>query len=200
MNLGADDYLTKPFQVDELLAAIAARLRKQANLKVEIIYPTISKNQISQRQSFEKLRLTKRQHTILQLVTQNKPITELANELDVSVDAAELLEDIAIKLNHRLNLNPQLDQTVPNQQDRQLQTTETDSAISIHEERLTPRQREILRLVANGMTTKEIAESLFISVKTVETHRGQLMDRLNIHDLAGLIRYAIRVGLISLDE
>ncbi len=200
MNLGADDYLTKPFQVDELLAAIAARLRKQANLKVEIIYPTISKNQISQRQSSEKLRLTKRQHTILQLVTQNKPITELANELDVSVDAAELLEDIAIRLNHRLNLNPQLDQTVPNQQDRQLQTTETDSAISIHEERLTPRQREILRLVANGMTTKEIAESLFISVKTVETHRGQLMDRLNIHDLAGLIRYAIRVGLISLDE
>jgi len=200
MNLGADDYLTKPFQVSELLAAIAARLRKQANLKVEIIYPTISESQISQRQISEKLRLTKRQHQILQLVTQNKPITELANALDVSVDAAELLEDIAIRLNHRLNLNPQIDEIGTNQKTRQLQTTKTESNIAIHEERLTPRQREILGLVANGMTTKEIAESLFISVKTVETHRGQLMDRLNIHDLAGLIRYAIRVGLISLDE
>ena len=57
-----------------------------------------------------------------------------------------------------------------------------------------------MRLVANGLTTKEIAKSLFISVKTVETHRGQVMQRLNIHDLAGLIRYALRVGLISLDE
>ncbi len=200
MNLGADDYLTKPFQVSELLAAIAARLRKQANIKVKTIYPTISKIQISQRQISEKLRLTKRQHKIMQLVTQNKPITELANELEVSVDAAELLEDIAIRLNHRLNFNPQLDEILSEQQASQSQTSETATATAIHEERLTPRQREILGLVANGMTTKEIAESLFISVKTVETHRGQLMDRLNIHDLAGLIRYAIRVGLISLDE
>jgi len=48
------------------------------------------------------------------------------------------------------------------------------------------------------MTTKEIANSLFISVKTVETHRGQLMERLNIHDLAGLIRYAFRTEIINL--
>ena len=67
-------------------------------------------------------------------------------------------------------------------------------------ERLTLRQREILQLIAEGYTTQEIATLLNISVKTVETHRMQLMDRLDIHDIAGLVRFAIRVGLISLEE
>src|SRR5215471_5172328 len=56
---------------------------------------------------------------------------------------------------------------------------------------LTPRQREILQLVAEGKSTKEIASVLDVSVKTVETHRAQLMERLDIHDVAGLVRYAI---------
>jgi len=64
---------------------------------------------------------------------------------------------------------------------------------------LTLRQREILQLIAEGRTTKEIATILNISLKTVETHRTQLMERLNIHDVAGLVRYAIRIGLISPD-
>jgi len=67
-------------------------------------------------------------------------------------------------------------------------------------ERLTPRQREILRLVAEGNTTQAIAQKLEISIKTVETHRMQLMERLNIHDIAGLVRYAIRVGLVKPEE
>ena len=67
-------------------------------------------------------------------------------------------------------------------------------------ERLTPRQREILQLIAEGRTTKEIAGLLAISVKTVEMHRSQLMERLDIHDVAGLVRYAIRIGLITTDE
>ena len=62
---------------------------------------------------------------------------------------------------------------------------------------LTPRQREILQLVAEGRTTKEIARVLKVSVKTVETHRAQLMDRLDIHDVTGLVRFAIRVGLVQ---
>jgi DNA-binding NarL/FixJ family response regulator len=62
---------------------------------------------------------------------------------------------------------------------------------------LTPRQREILQLVAEGKSTKDIAQLLDLSVKTVETHRGQIMERLGIHDLAGLVRYAIRTGLVS---
>jgi DNA-binding NarL/FixJ family response regulator len=67
-------------------------------------------------------------------------------------------------------------------------------------EMLTPRQREILQLVAEGRTTKEIAAILNISLKTVETHRTQLMERLNIHDVAGLVRYAIRIGLVSSEK
>jgi DNA-binding NarL/FixJ family response regulator len=67
-------------------------------------------------------------------------------------------------------------------------------------DRLTARQREILQLIAEGNTTQEIAQTLNVSVKTIETHRAQLMERLNIHDIAGLVRFAIRVGLISLDD
>jgi DNA-binding NarL/FixJ family response regulator len=66
-------------------------------------------------------------------------------------------------------------------------------------EQLTPRQREILQLIAEGKTTKEIASDLDVSVKTVESHRLQLMERLNIHDVPGLVRYAIRSGLVSSD-
>jgi DNA-binding NarL/FixJ family response regulator len=62
---------------------------------------------------------------------------------------------------------------------------------------LTPRQREILQLIAEGRSTRDIAERLHVSVKTVETHRAQLMDRLGIRDVAGLTRYAIRIGLVA---
>ncbi|HID21268.1 MAG TPA: response regulator transcription factor, partial [Planctomycetaceae bacterium] len=61
-------------------------------------------------------------------------------------------------------------------------------------DRLTPRQREILQLIAEGNSTKQIAQLLHVSVKTVETHRAQLMDRLGIYDVAGLVRFAIRAG------
>jgi DNA-binding NarL/FixJ family response regulator len=61
---------------------------------------------------------------------------------------------------------------------------------------LTARQREVLRLVAGGKSTKEIAFLLNLSVKTVETHRAQIMERLGIRDVAGLVRYALRTGLV----
>lgn len=62
---------------------------------------------------------------------------------------------------------------------------------------LTPRQREVLQLVAEGRSTKEIAFALEVSVKTAETHRAALMDRLDIRDTAGLVIYAVRNGLVS---
>ncbi|HEV8711882.1 MAG TPA: response regulator transcription factor [Candidatus Binatia bacterium] len=65
---------------------------------------------------------------------------------------------------------------------------------------LTPRQREILQLIAEGHSTKEIAAILHLSVKTIETHRMQLMARLDVHDVAGLVRYAIRIGLVMPDK
>jgi len=67
-------------------------------------------------------------------------------------------------------------------------------------DRLTVRQREVLQLVAEGNTSKEIATKLGISVKTAESHRAELMQTLGIHDTAGLVRYAIRVGIVSPDQ
>jgi DNA-binding NarL/FixJ family response regulator len=64
-------------------------------------------------------------------------------------------------------------------------------------QQLTPRQREVLQLVAEGRTAKEIARRLEISVRTAEAHRTQVMEALDIHDVAGLVRYAIRKGLIT---
>lgn len=62
---------------------------------------------------------------------------------------------------------------------------------------LTSRQREVLQLIAEGRTMKEIALALQISVKTAESHRAQLMERLDIHDVTGLVRFAIRAGLVT---
>ncbi|MEP6622111.1 MAG: response regulator transcription factor [bacterium] len=74
-----------------------------------------------------------------------------------------------------------------------------EAAMSVREllEKLSPRQLQVLRLVADGHTTPAIAERLNLSGKTVETHRGEVMKRLGIHDLARLVRYAVRVGLVS---
>lgn len=64
---------------------------------------------------------------------------------------------------------------------------------------LTERQREVLRLIAEGYSTKEIANTLGISAKTVETHKAQIMEKLNIYDTVGLVKFAIKTGLIKLD-
>jgi len=62
---------------------------------------------------------------------------------------------------------------------------------------LTPRQREILQLAAEGHSSKEIAQRLGLSPRTVEAHRAQLMERLDLHDVAGLVRFAVKVGLVT---
>ncbi len=65
---------------------------------------------------------------------------------------------------------------------------------------LTPRQREVLQLVAEGASTREMADRLCLSIKTIESHRAELMRRLDIHDVAGLTRYAIRLGIVQLES
>jgi len=66
--------------------------------------------------------------------------------------------------------------------------------------RLSAREREVLRLLAQGHTGAQIAERLSLSQKTVETYRARLVEKLGIRDLAGLVRFAIEKGLVSLDE
>jgi DNA-binding NarL/FixJ family response regulator len=65
---------------------------------------------------------------------------------------------------------------------------------------LTPRQREVLQLVVQGYSNKDIAGLLEVSIKTVEAHRAQIMETLDLHDLPGLVRFAIRNGLISAEH
>jgi DNA-binding NarL/FixJ family response regulator len=76
--------------------------------------------------------------------------------------------------------------------------TGTEAPAATPEVSLTPRQREVLQLMAQGRTTREIAGLLTVSVKTVETHRAQLMEKTKIRDVAGLVRLAIRMGLAGL--
>lgn len=66
-------------------------------------------------------------------------------------------------------------------------------------DRLTPRQREILQLLAEGKSNKEVARLLDLSVKTIDSHRSQIMARLEIHDITGLVRFAIHNGLVQSD-
>ncbi len=73
------------------------------------------------------------------------------------------------------------------------ETTEGTAALS-------PREREVLQLITEGHSTKEVASSLHLSVKTVETYRRQLMEKLGIYNLAGLVKYAIREGFTALDD
>ena len=84
--------------------------------------------------------------------------------------------------------------------DRYLQRVNNTTERASEPTRLTVRQREILQLIAEGHTTKQIAGLLHLSTKTVETHRSQLMDRLGIRHIAGLVRYAVRTGLVAPDH
>jgi DNA-binding NarL/FixJ family response regulator len=71
------------------------------------------------------------------------------------------------------------------------------AATAAHAELLTARERQILQLVAEGLSSKEIADRLVVSVKTVETHRGRLMEKLDARNVADLVRYAIRQGIVE---
>jgi RNA polymerase sigma factor (sigma-70 family) len=79
---------------------------------------------------------------------------------------------------------------------RKLEGEEVTNAL----ERLSPREREVLRHIAEGASNKDIAATLGISVRTVETHRDSLMKKLGIHSIAGLTRFALRCGLVSDEE
>lgn len=65
---------------------------------------------------------------------------------------------------------------------------------------LSPRQMQVFRLIAEGHTTREIGRRLRVSVKTAETHRTEVMKRLNLHDVVSLVRYAVRVGMVPASE
>ena len=111
-------------------------------------------------------------------------------------DAAPLELELALKavLRGETYLSPAVSRGIVSDYVQRLRADEQPG------DALTPRQREVLQLVAEGHSTKEIARRLDLSVKTVDTHRSQLMKQLDIHEVAGLVRYALRNGLISPDN
>lgn len=102
--------------------------------------------------------------------------------------AEELVQAIQEVSRGKLYLTPGASETVV-----QAYLTKTD----FPSEPLSPRERELLQLIAEGKTTKEAAEYLGVSIKTAESHRTRMMQKLNIHETASLVRYAIRIGLVS---
>jgi DNA-binding NarL/FixJ family response regulator len=102
--------------------------------------------------------------------------------------AADLVQAIREVLRNAVYLSPGISRAVV-----EAYLTKTD----VPTDPLTPREREVLQLVAEGKTTKEIATVLGLSVKTAETHRTKIMRKLEIHETAGLVRYAIRRGLVQ---
>ena len=107
----------------------------------------------------------------------------------------ELIEAIRTVAAGKLYMSPGIAQPATVDASRSESGGPTSSVFST----LTSKQREVLQLVAEGMSNKEIAAALSISAKTVEAHRAQIMEKLQIHSTAGLTKYAIREGLTSLD-
>ena len=92
-------------------------------------------------------------------------------------------------------LSPTISKTLIDAYLRKMETGKTETPFDL----LTDREREVLQLIAEGYTNREVAKALFISVKTVEAHRAHIMQKLNIHDIAKLVKYAIQKGLVDLN-
>jgi len=116
------------------------------------------------------------------------------------VAAVELQEALQIVMRGETYLCRSIAQEVFNEYRQQLRGKHTSGEKDTQEQvTLPPRQRQILQLIAEGNTSKEIAVRLHLSDKTVDVHRARLMQRLKLHDVAGLVRYAIHHGLVRLD-
>ncbi len=132
---------------------------------------------LSMHQNAEYIRQALRQGAVAYLLKDSAPM-----ELELALKAV---------LNGETYLSPAVSKGVVSDYVQRLRSEEQPA------DALTPRQREVLQLIAEGQSTKEIARRLDLSVKTVETHRTQLMKHLDIHEVAGLVRYALRAGLVT---
>jgi DNA-binding NarL/FixJ family response regulator len=121
-------------------------------------------------------------------------IAGAAGYLLKSGDRSQLEQAISAVLRGELWISAPIARSVLNDVIRKLRTSEPASGQVVG---LTPRQREVLQLIAEGLSSKQIARRLHLSAKTVEAHRAQIMERLEIHHVAGLVRYAVRTGLIQ---
>jgi DNA-binding NarL/FixJ family response regulator len=99
----------------------------------------------------------------------------------------------------KVYISPAIPHELIEEYQERLKNASSPDEVPAVREKLSSRQKEVLQLIAEGNSTKEIAEKLFISIKTVETHRSQIMKKLGISDIPGLVKYAIKKGLIFTD-
>ncbi|WP_030132294.1 response regulator transcription factor [Pseudomonas sp. QTF5] len=173
-------------------------------LSPDIILLDISMKQTDGLEALQRLKRVRPQCKVLILSMHTDPAL-IMQALESGAHGYLLKDTTASELEHALDalrnneryLSPAIAHTVINQaltrhQKNQAQTQDSHN--------LTARQLEILRLIVRGKSTREIANGLGLSIKTVETHRSQIMKRLQIYDVAGLVLFAVREQIISLDD
>jgi len=173
-------------------------------LSPDIVLLDISMKETSGLEALQRLKRVRPQSKVLILSMHTDPAL-IMQALESGAHGYLLKDTTATELEHALDalrnneryLSPAIAHTVINQalirnQKQQPETQESHN--------LTARQLEILRLIVRGKSTREIANGLSLSIKTVETHRSQIMKRLQIYDVAGLVLFAVREQIISLDD
>jgi DNA-binding NarL/FixJ family response regulator len=172
-------------------------------LSPDIVLLDISMRETGGLEALQRLKRVRPQSKVLILSMHTDPAL-IMQALESGAHGYLLKDTSATELEHALDalrnneryLSPAIAHTVINQalirNQKQQQTTDSHN--------LTARQLEILRLIVRGKSTREIANGLGLSIKTVETHRSQIMKRLQIYDVAGLVLFAVREQIISLDD
>ncbi|CAI8845882.1 Response regulator transcription factor [Pseudomonas chlororaphis] len=173
-------------------------------LSPDIILLDISMKDVSGLEALKKLKVVHPQSKVLILSMHTDPAL-IMQTLESGAHGYLLKDTTANELEHALDalrnneryLSPAIAHTVINQALIRVQKPHPEP---VETHNLTARQLEILRLIVRGKSTREIAHGLGLSIKTVETHRSQIMKRLQIYDVAGLVLFAVREQIISLDD
>jgi DNA-binding NarL/FixJ family response regulator len=173
-------------------------------LKPDIILLDISMRDINGLDALEKLHRVLPDSKVLILSMHTEPqLIMRALEMGAhgyllkDATATELEQALEALRNGERYLSPAIAHTVINQA---LTSVQANKPEPTENHNLTGRQLEILRLIVRGKSTREIASGLGLSIKTVETHRSQIMKRLQIYDVAGLVLFCVREQIISLDD
>ncbi|EJZ59276.1 response regulator transcription factor [Pseudomonas sp. RSB 5.4] len=170
----------------------------------DIVLLDISMKETGGLEALQRLKRVRPQSKVLILSMHTDPAL-IMQALESGAHGYLLKDTTATELEHALEalrnneryLSPAIAHTVINQALTRTQKNQPEVADSHN---LTARQLEILRLIVRGKSTREIANGLGLSIKTVETHRSQIMKRLQIYDVAGLVLFAVREQIISLDD
>ncbi|RON46296.1 DNA-binding response regulator [Pseudomonas frederiksbergensis] len=173
-------------------------------LSPDIVLLDISMKETGGLEALQRLKKVRPQSKVLILSMHTDPAL-IMQALESGAHGYLLKDTTATELEHALDalrnneryLSPAIAHTVINQ--ALIRTQKNQSPVP-DAHNLTARQLEILRLIVRGKSTREIANGLGLSIKTVETHRSQIMKRLQIYDVAGLVLFAVREQIISLDD